>query len=553
MELRAEGREPMDIGVRALGWLRNAVVGVFAAALVAGIFEPLYTDEVGWRFQERAGIDGVDKLYNDLCGPGSLAVPPFFMMPVRAYSALFNTAFADPLYVRLSGIGYALLWLVLLLAIVRRIAATRADRTLLTTLGVGLMSLGLMPLLLIWSRPEQPVVLSVTAAILLACGAAGARAAWLRSIGIVLLATVAFSYHLKAIVISPIFLTCLCYASRGRAANLPRLACGAALVAIAGWSAHYWIARLQCTADPAMLAAYSSNNLSFALTEGHGVAALLATVGRLVGNISLVAYFGLPTPRMHLMSDWLAPHQLGYGLSLVWALGLILAWGAAVLLGFVCLFRGGERAWRARRLDARLALAIVTLACLLAWSATQTIRNTYEASFVLPLAMIAVILVLPSLDAGERLARWSRLLATIVGLCALVSMAGVAVVFGPSLARANAQAGYIAEQPLSVPVFGYARLKADILAAGRKCGIDDPARANALMLDDLTYFAFMQSRLPQHQLGVLGLWRGSITDPIAYLRSRGSDGAVLGCHLLPPDLRARARSEGRFCCLEVPK
>ena len=68
----------------------------------------------------------------------------------------------------------------------------------------------------------------------------------------------------------------------------------------------------------------------------------------------------------------------------------------------------------------------------------------------------------------------------------------------------------------------------------------------------VTYFAFMESRLPQHRLGVIGLWRGTIDDPIAYLRSRGSSGAILGCHLLPPNLRARAKSEGRFCCLGPP-
>jgi hypothetical protein len=254
-----------------------------------------------------------------------------------------------------------------------------------------------------------------------------------------------------------------------------------------------------------------------------------------------------------LLSDWLAPNQIGRGLSLVWALGLVLAWGASALLGFVCLFRRGADGWRTGKLDARLTLSVVTLATVLAWSATQTIRNVYEASFVLPLVMVAVLLALPSLETGGRLPRLSRLLATIVGVCGLVSMAGVAVVFAPSLARANAQKGYIAEQPLSVPVFGYASLKADILAAGRKCGISDPARAHALMLDDLTYFTFMQSKLPQHRLGVLGIWHGSITDPIAYLRSRGSDGAVLGCHMLPGDLRAKAKRQGQFCCLEVPK
>jgi hypothetical protein len=50
------------------------------------------------------------------------------------------------------------------------------------------------------------------------------------------------------------------------------------------------------------------------------------------------------------------------------------------------------------------------------------------------------------------------------------------------------------------------------------------------MIDDLTYFTFMQSYRPQHQLGVIGLWKGSISSGLGYLRSIRSDGFVVGCH-----------------------
>jgi hypothetical protein len=139
--------------------------------------------------------------------------------------------------------------------------------------------------------------------------------------------------------------------------------------------------------------------------------------------------------------------------------------------------------------------------------------------------------------------------AVIIGVCALASPIAVARIYAPSLARADKHAGYLAAQPFSVSAFGYARLERDIRGVARQCGIGDPARAKALMVDDLTYFAFMQSRLPQHQLGVVGPWRGGITDPVAYLKRRGSDGVIVGCHLLPDALRRRARHQGGFCCL----
>jgi hypothetical protein len=149
-------------------WLPIATPVVLVAMLLTGLMLPLYSDEVGWRLQERAGLDGVDKLYSEQCGPNTLAVPPWFMMPVRWYSALFNSAWPTPFAVRLSGVAYALVWTVMLLVLIRRLTVDGQRRGQLTTLACGLMGLGVMPWLLVWSRPEQPIILSATAALLIA-------------------------------------------------------------------------------------------------------------------------------------------------------------------------------------------------------------------------------------------------------------------------------------------------------------------------------------------------------------------------------------------------
>ena len=81
---------------RALKQLRAIVASVFVLAVLGALFLPVYSDEIGWRFQERAALDGVDRLFSDICGPNTLAVPPFFMMPVRYFSAYTNLLFADP-------------------------------------------------------------------------------------------------------------------------------------------------------------------------------------------------------------------------------------------------------------------------------------------------------------------------------------------------------------------------------------------------------------------------------------------------------------------------
>jgi len=105
-------------------------------------------------------------------------------------------------------------------------------------------------------------------------------------------------------------------------------------------------------------------------------------------------------------------------------------------------------------------------------------------------------------------------------------------------------------QHWSVPLYGYEGERARMMGVARQCHLPEPAQAGGVMLDDATYFAYMQSALPQHQLAILSpRLRGSISDPLAYLASRGSSGILMRCADLPADLRARAHGDGRYCCM----
>ena len=96
---------------RRTQWL---ALGGLLLSVLAGMLVPVYPDEIGWRFQERAWIDGgLDIGLNDNCGPNTIARAPWFMMPVRWYSATANRIFADPLFIRLEGVACALAWIAL--------------------------------------------------------------------------------------------------------------------------------------------------------------------------------------------------------------------------------------------------------------------------------------------------------------------------------------------------------------------------------------------------------------------------------------------------------
>jgi hypothetical protein len=83
------------------------------------------------------------------------------------------------------------------------------------------------------------------------------------------------------------------------------------------------------------------------------------------------------------------------------------------------------------------------------------------------------------------------------------------------------------------------------------CHIGTAGRAQHPLVDDLTYFALADSWQPFHRFGVLESWNGSITDPLAYLKAKGSEGIIMGCRNLSLALRQQAIRNGEFCCIST--
>ncbi|NYH96007.1 hypothetical protein [Novosphingobium marinum] len=539
----------------AMRWLRTVVLAAFVAAIGLGMFVPVYSDEIGWRFQERAALDGVDKMFTELCGPNTLAAPPFFMMPVRWYSALFNTAFADPFWVRASGVLYALLLAAMLFAILRRVAANARERDVLVTLGIGMLCLGMTPLLLVWSRPEQPIALTVLSAVCLGLGGAvagretGRATAWLRCAAIVALVVVAASYHLKGLAGLPIFLAALFFCAKGREAHVPRIAAALLILGIAAVSASYWLDRLSCPGNAALRELYEAHSIGASISSVSGIGDLRALAETVFGNVGVLRYILLTNPDQYPLASWLPAEQVTKAESLRWYLSLVIVWSGVLLIGLVAFVAAAVRAWRARAIPAPLVFAVAALVSFVGWTASQNWSNIYETTFVIPLLLLAVLLSLATAPKAGRARSIFEVSAVGVGLLALVNVALLGTVWAPGMARAFGQAGYIEDQPLSVSIRGYRQIEPKILETGRMCGIPEPENARAVLVDELTYFAYMESRLPQHRLGAFSHWNGDLQDPVGYLKSRDSDGIVVGCHILPESLRDKALRNGRFCCL----
>ncbi len=530
---------PLFARLKALGAspaFTRVVAGAWGLSLLLGLLVPVYSDEVGWRLQERAGLDGVDKLYSEQCGPDTLARPLWFMWPVRWYSGYFNGAFPDPLWVRVSGVAYVLAWGWMVLALLRRMEAGRAA----TVLVVGLLGLGTLPLQLVWSRPEQPILLCLTAALLLAWDGQS-RASWWRAPAMVALGVIALSYHFKALLLVPVFVLCALLADRRRATLALRVLAGFALVGLAVASAQHWFARLSCAGDPLLAAQHAEQSLHFDPQAG-----IFGHLLTLLGNYNLPAYVTLAAPDVTPMSHWLPYHLVSKPEQIAWSAVMIALWFFGFLLAGGALWRAVKGRWRAAICDLRVVFALLLYGAASAYGAAQVVRNVYEAAFVLPLLAMAYGAALSATPASPRAQGW----AGLTGAAMLLSMVLVGAIYGPSLVGASRASGYLAEQPLSVPVFHYAQARERITRAAGLCGITPDNHTQRLLIDDASYFTFMATRLPDHHLSVLDpQWRGGISDPLAYLRAQGMDGVVVACRFMEPHVRAKAREYDGVCCL----
>ena len=597
----------IETGEPTARWPRRLAVTaalVLVAGLVFGLLVPVYSDEVAWRFSERFSLDGFDKLGNDTCGPNTLAFPPWFMWPARWYSAFFNIGFAAPFWVRLSGVGYALViaWLLWKLAgsekaqtpatgttpaiHVPGVAARAAVRR---GWALALLALGATPLLLVWSRPEQPILLAVLCALRVAFrrgpaaghGDPAADRGWGtlgRLAGAILLviacAIVAFSYHMKGTLLAPVFaLAILCIGHHDAPVHVPGDWRGRALrwvgvattVLLALTAMHYWLERFSCPANPAFGATIAKQNIVAMLTDGRSP---LDALRVLIETPGLLAYVRLATPAVHPMADWLLPGAVTQLQMNIWRGVLYCTWVPSVVIAMALWSIGLWRRWRRPRSDGggwrcllapRLWFAPGLLALVEIWGLTQTSKNVYDASFVLPLVVIALVLA-----AGEGAGVWPRWLAraatwsvTAVIAAAAISTAVLATTYTPSLLRSARATAWIPGQPYSQALYGWARARPRIEALGRACGIapggmtPEGRRMRALVVDDVTYFAYMRSFRPQHQISVFGTWHAGVPDPLVYLHQIRSDGLITGCGYVPARLRHFALRSGDVCC--IPK
>ena len=316
------------------------------------------------------------------------------------------------------------------------------------------------------------------------------------------------------------------------------------MLALVGTAAAYWVGRFRCPGDPAFAAQLARENIAAVAAAGGNTGDLLLQA---LKGANPLNYIALAIPTKTPMSNWIPADLFPGYVTSISGLFVLAGWFTAFVLIAVAVSRHVKAAgWRGLG-EPRLLIAGAIVACVLVWGASQLIKNVYEAAHTLPMLLLACVLTwsLPA-AAPSRIARG---LPLIFATAALISQALVIGASAGPLYRAATASAYPPGQPFSVSMGDYAAVERDIGRAMHGAGIETDRPLKRLLVDDLTYLALQEHRLPLHRLGVLSVWTGSITDPVAYLRSRGSDGVVVGCAYLPPEMRAAASRSGEICAI----
>lgn len=548
-------------GIREKAVLAGMIV-IWLAMMPIYLHLPVYTDEIVWKvLQGRFVVDEM-KVMTALAAPSCGDYVFDMPQPLLPFLALDSMLYfgASPMWIRVTGIVIYSVWMVGCIGLIASVAHFKGLRTWLLLLLLAALTLGVAPFLVILNRPEKMLLLVLTsmfAIALMASQSAERRYGLWKDALLFTLGIWSLSIHPKALFFVPFGLVCFFAASNSRRTAV---LASAGFLVVAAWAYESWSARLDCPGDAHFAKMLTSRNAVEILKAGEFVTYLKHVWWEF--HINPLSFTYLPPIffKRSYTSNWL-PHvdqltalQITANLVLAISIALIL-----VILGF-CLMRYIQmRRWRAFA-SMEFMLTIMLLLSLVATSALQIHKNDYDSSLAFPvmiLAMMGAIAALLRADPGlvlrPRFRRYSQFAILGVVAGAVTSQMAVAERFAPHAFGDWSRPGYLDGQPFSVSSATTSAVNVDVIEAARACQIEPNEDAQRIVVDDLTYAAFASTSEPYFITYLVGGWSRGIADLNSFLKDKGSDGMIVGCHYMPPQFRSVARQTGPYCCLEAFK
>jgi hypothetical protein len=541
------------------------VIVAFFAMLVVGFLSPMYTDEVASKGElARTLVEG-GRLVTLLpqCKGSWISNLPLSWMPGAVY---YHVVFSRVglLGIKLSAFVLALVWFG---GVARFLFGRTKDRALgLRRIAsyLALHAAGVLPLAFLTARAEPTIILSLAAyvAFPLAWSIATRRTLIGRAAvtaGFVLITSIVFLTHPKILYFTPVVLlsTALTFSVR-RPISFAIAAIFVALTIVQTYSGAKSFVSCPESPDVAKALRDQTLDLSKAKTEP-GV-----FLGKALADVRTNFAFVSDSMALDAKLPWLPVRPTS---SHSWPERVAIAGGRAWLLVFlyvaplsvvVVATRALRR--RASRSRALFALALTGGVFLLVGvSASWAFYNSALVVAALGLATTLTVSIVPfavPVRFRKRMTPYIRG-ATYTGhVAASFALVAAFVATAPGALRiARLDTTLIPDAPAWVPAFGYSKERERIRAQADRCGIKGDG-ATHLVVDDATFFAFDDLRLPLHLVYVTDttMWGGDrqrLLDVI-FLAELEAPGVVSRCVFLPSMLADKAKREGDYCCLAPP-
>lgn len=534
------------------------VVALFFVVLLSGVFLPVYSDEVVTKFRiARLFLEGGDAvtLFPQCTATTGRAVSWMFYPVGILLSALY--AHLGPLGLRVSGVILSLAWFGLL---AYWCLAQACDRKLALQRFTGLVavtSLGILPLLWVLSRPEQLLVLAILMLCLVALFSSKPKSASGQgavALGVALLLSFLFYAHPKSMFYMPFALAAV-WLTTASYHKLVRYGLILLVLVLCVQVFKYFNALGACQDAPSIKFILGANTLlpgALFSTPNEFISAafnnLVSFPQRLLLHVTFADTY---------QSGWLPPLSVGFGalpylnLAIYYSL-LVFVVGIhflAVLMFVLQVVR--------RHVAGPTLLALLLAGANIGNAFFYNIQNFYAGAQFIPLTIIITMLLMPS----RRETIETRLPALVAYfmllLLSVASMVTSLALVTPGIIRNSSSVqSSLPGQPLSIPVFGAQSHLSSIRKLGASCGIPVQS-AESVVVDHMTYFAFVQDKKPIHVLYVSELgYGGDLTNGrlLPFLKSLGSPGLITRCEWVPKELqRAQEKGEMGYCCVNFGK
>ena len=541
-------------------------------------YSPVYNDEGQWKLT-------VSRLFLDngylinlfpACTEGFLLKSPWTWYPARILDALIYADGGNPFYLRQYG-WFTYLGLLSLWAVICRLCTGLSWLKSLLMVSAFFM-VGTMPFLMVWNRPEQPIMIWITAGLLLGMYFYRhyPQKTFHKIIVFILFALIGCcvsASHAKGVYFLPLFLV-LWY--RIAKTPLSTIALGTIYLGSFFETLMLWKARTQCaesewwtnmvksfTIQPKLL---TTNPHQFFDGGAHNVMRWMEYINAASFKIGIYNPYLVNHPvtstidqfalhavgisvyvialliAINLAQILLTSFQLGKKQAVLAVIGCLLlttvlfslnhfSWWGVIALGATLVF--SLFYLLAKKSSSNWVIALSLGLCLMILMFTQILKNYYEASLVWPVWLLIGIF---TFTAGST---WARAALKYALLPLLLLMAIVSTQLRWDLI------GMLPLEWKKERIVRQEKNEQFRIFAKQACGIED--EGGSLVLDDETYPIFWRHPKPMFTAFLYG-WYAQGTDYKKTFILQKPTGLATNCNSAPPELLPFLKQNNRYCC-----